>query len=465
GPSGAGTLATISFVPLAVGSVDLALDPSLADPFGNTINAVAYGGHVDINSGPTPTPSDTSTPTVTPTPCPGACPTPTAVVCSPTTVAVEPPHLNGHPGVVLDVPIVANNACDVGGFQFTLAYDPALLAFSSAQPGSFLGSTGRAVQCSGPEQLDGAVTVRCVTLGSPPPNGPSGTGTLATVSVVPSDVGQSALSLQDVILVNPNAGTIPLSTTDGDVTIDQCAACATVTATDTPTAVATSTDTPTPTVIPSSTPCPGTCPTSVIATSTPTPAVQPATVSVDPQSIGGTQGQLFQVAIRIDDAVNLGAFSFRLTWDASMMSFQDVTLGPFLGSTGRSPFCDTNTGDGPNTVVYSCSTLGTTHGGPSGSGILATVNLQAIAAGSTPLTLSDVTLVTPDVQTIPVAAVISGTGTIVACDGFCPTPTITPTPSSTAVSSGATTVSISPSQFDVQPGDTWTVDVNVSNVS
>src|SRR5437868_7429053 len=215
GPSGAGTLATITFVPLAVGSVDLALDSSLADPFGNTINAVAYGGHVDINTGPTPTPSDTSTPTVTPTPCPGACPTPTAVVCSPTNVAVEPQHLTGHPGVVLDVPVVAHNACDVGGFQFTLAYDPALLTFSSAQPGAFLGSTGRSVQCAGPEQSDGAVAVRCVTLGSPPPDGASGSGTLATVSFVPNDVGQTALSLQDVILVTPDAGTIPLSTTDG----------------------------------------------------------------------------------------------------------------------------------------------------------------------------------------------------------------------------------------------------------
>src|SRR5438067_1407450 len=465
GPSGAGTLATIAFVPLAVGSSDLALDPSLADPLGNTINAVAYGGHVDINGGPTPTPSDTSTPTVTPTPCPAACPTPTAVTCSPTNVAVEPQHVSGHEGVVLDVPVIAHNACDVGGFQFTLAYDPALLTFSSAQPGAFLGSSGRSVQCAGPEQSDGAVAVRCVTLGSPPPDGASGSGTLATVSFVPNDVGQTALSLQDVILVTPDAGTIPHSTSDGDATIDQCAACATVTATDTPAPVATSTDTPTPTEVPSSTPCPGTCPTSVIATSTPTPAVQPATVSVDPPSINGTVSQPFAVPIRIDDAVNLGAFSFRLTWDPSLLSFQDVTLGPFLGSTGRSPFCDTNTSDGPNTVVYSCSTLGTTHGGPNGSGILATVNLQAIGPGSTSLTLSDVTLVTPEVQTIPVAAVNSGTGTIVACDGACPTSTITPTPSSTAVSSGATTVSITPSQFDVRPGDSWTVDVNVANVT
>jgi len=87
--------------------------------------------------------------------------------------------------------------------------------------------------------------------------------------------------------VNPSAGTIPLSTTDGDVTIDQCAACinrdgdlhadgccdgdghtdanggAVVDAV--------------PGVCPTDTPTP----TSVIATSTPTPAVQPATVRVD----------------------------------------------------------------------------------------------------------------------------------------------------------------------------------------
>src|SRR5207248_3447074 len=129
-----------------------------------------------------------------------------------------------------------------------------------------------------------------------------------------------------VILVTPEAGTIPLSTTDGDATIDHCATCATVTATNTPTAVPTSTETPTATEVPSSTPCPSACPTTVIATSTPTPAVQPATLSVDPASINGTESQPFQVPIRIDDAVDLGAFSFRLTWDASVLSFHDAAL-------------------------------------------------------------------------------------------------------------------------------------------
>ena len=167
GPSGAGVLATIAFQPLATGVAALALEPSLTDPFGNPIFAIAVGGEATISPGPTPTPTFTATPTLTPTPCPGGvCPTPTPVPCAPTNVRVAQP-LAGSPNVVLDVPVTIENVCDLGAFQFTLTFDPAALTFSSIAPGSFLGSKGRMVQCTGPQTTSSSVHLACVTLGAP----------------------------------------------------------------------------------------------------------------------------------------------------------------------------------------------------------------------------------------------------------------------------------------------------------
>ena len=191
GPNGSGDLAVVQFAPLAVGVVSLQLDPSLADPFGNPINAVAFGGQIEINTGPTPTPTSTVAPTNTPTPCPGGvCPTPTASPClnrlptatpdlvtaatptstpiPSTSVRVEPSLLSGSPNVVLDVPIVVAGVCDLGAFEFTLGFDPALLSFSGVQPGTFLAGWD-GLRCLTPQPLlDRAL---CVTLGAPPPAG------------------------------------------------------------------------------------------------------------------------------------------------------------------------------------------------------------------------------------------------------------------------------------------------------
>src|SRR5439155_15464175 len=169
------------------------------------------------------------------TPCPGGvCPTATPVTCSPTQVAVEPATLSGHPGVVLDVPVAVPNVCDLGGFEVTLGYDPALLTFSDAQPGAFLASSGRAVQCVTPQLLASAVRLNCVTLGPPPPDGPLGGGLLVTFSFVPNATGNTALSIQEATLVTPDAAAIPASTSDGSASITPCATCITVTPTSTP---------------------------------------------------------------------------------------------------------------------------------------------------------------------------------------------------------------------------------------
>ena len=60
GASGSGTLATIRLKPVGLGTSALALSPSLSDPFGNDLFAVAVSGAVSVLGGPTSTPTATS---------------------------------------------------------------------------------------------------------------------------------------------------------------------------------------------------------------------------------------------------------------------------------------------------------------------------------------------------------------------------------------------------------------------
>lgn len=474
GASGAGLLANIFFHPEATGVATLALDPSLSDPFGTPKPAVAYGGIATIAPGPTATPTATFTPTPTNTPCPGACPTPTPPPCSPTVVRV-PNGLTGSPNVALDVPVTVENVCDAGAFGFTLAYNPAALTFADVTLGAFLGSSGRNVQCAPAQTSAASVGLNCVTLGAPPPGGASGSGTLATVRFVPRVVGTTPLHLQDATLLTPSADGIPSTTSDGSANIAPCAGCPTVTPTPSPTSTPSPPPTSTPTVAPSATPCAGPCPTATptptpfIATATPTPAVVPATVRVSPAGYSTTQGGSIAVGVNIDAGVNVGAFSFVLSWDPSLLAFGSMNVGAFLGSTGRSTFCSIDQGGSlpVGSARFSCGTLGAALPGASGSGELASVSLSAVAPGTSALTLSQVALTQPSARPIPVGSIAHGSATIAPCGGACPTATATPSgpPTATPTISGVARIDISPTAITVSPGDTFSVDVIVSNVA
>jgi Cohesin domain len=466
GASGVGTLATVSFQPLAVGVANLTLDPSLADVSGNTLPAVAYGGQVNIADAPTATPTSTFTPAPTATPCPGGiCPTPTPQPCAPTLVQVAPSSVSGSPFVVLSVPLTVTDVCNLGGFSVTLAYDPAILTFADAQPGPFLSSSGRSAQCLSPQLQPGSVTVSCVTLGTPPPDGASGSGLLAVLYFVPTTLGTSPLGLQSALLT-PAADPLPATTVGGSATISACAACVTVT----PTAAPSATPTPTATVPPSPTAsptaCNGPCPTAVIATPTSTPTLTPATVFVSPPASQAQTGTTFSVDVDIANAVNVGAFSFLVQFDPTLLVVQAATIGPFLGSTGRSTFCSLDP-SAAGSARFSCGTLGATLAGASGGGTLAALTFGATAVGTSPLALRGVTLLTPSGGAIPLASAQGGSVTVTACSATCSTPTATPAanPTATPVPSGTPIVSISPSTFNVSPGTTFTADVDVSGVS
>jgi hypothetical protein len=91
----------------------------------------------------------------------------------------------------------------------------------------------------------------------------------------------------------------------------------------------------------------------------------------------------------IDEAVNLGSFEFDLLYQPAIVSVKSVTLGSFLGSTGRStgvvgPTIDNSAGK----LTFGAFSFGS-QPGPNGTGTLATITFAAIGAGSSPLDLQN----------------------------------------------------------------------------
>jgi hypothetical protein len=184
---------------------------------------------------------------------------------------------------------------------------------------------------------------------------------------------------------------------------------------------------------------------------------------VKPPSLNVSAGDGFSADIVADDVSNLGAYGLTLAFDPSVIAYNSVSNGPFLGSSGRTVNCLTPTVL-PGNVTYSCVTTGATPPGPSGAGILATVSFTALAEGTTTLSLQGTMLadiVGTEIPNTPHA------GTVTVFPGEVPTPTTTPTtgPTPTATTVPTTLVWIDPPTQTVGPGASPAIDIRIDNVT
>jgi len=129
-------------------------------------------------------------------------------------------------------------------------------------------------------------------------------------------------------------------------------------------------------------------------TLTPTPAQSAgnSTIRFNPAASTGQPSTLFVVNVEVDAVVNLGSYEFTVTFNPAVVNVQNVALGDFLGSSGR-----TATPLGPNIdneagqLTFGAFSFGAASG-PSGAGTVAQVTLQAMAAGSSSLTFTQTQL-------------------------------------------------------------------------
>ncbi len=120
-------------------------------------------------------------------------------------------------GDTFDVPVSVSGVSDLYAFQFDLSYDPTVLQLLSINEGSFLPSAGSTLFI--PATIDntaGAATSTADTLIGTIP-GASGEGDLAIFDFKAISVGNSALTLSNVTLLDSSINNIAFTTTNGQV--------------------------------------------------------------------------------------------------------------------------------------------------------------------------------------------------------------------------------------------------------
>ncbi|HKO13006.1 MAG TPA: cohesin domain-containing protein [Acidobacteriaceae bacterium] len=130
-----------------------------------------------------------------------------------------------------------------------------------------------------------------------------------------------------------------------------------------------------------------------------TSAFADGVVTLSPGAVG--PGQRFTVAVNLTGPTVKGvpsgvsdvyAFQLSLSFSSSLIQARTVRAGNFLSSLGTPYFSGGAIDNGAGTVSNIFGTLVTVPNGASGSGTLATISFQGIAAGTPQITITKITL-------------------------------------------------------------------------
>ena len=119
------------------------------------------------------------------------------------------------------------------------------------------------------------------------------------------------------------------------------------------------------------------------ALSSPAPAIvlDPASLKLD-----ATPGTAFTVDVLLQGVTDLGAFEFEVLVDPGFVEIVDIRLGPFLGSTQRPVTCREDIAS-QAIATFGCNSTAPTPPGPSGSGVIASIDFLLLGQSSGETTL------------------------------------------------------------------------------
>lgn len=123
------------------------------------------------------------------------------------------------------------------------------------------------------------------------------------------------------------------------------------------------------------------------------------TVSVFPSTVTASTGQNFSMNVTISSVLDLYAWEFKLSWNATLLDVVNATEGSFL-KTGGKTFFYYNVNETAGCMVVDCTLLGGVSG-VSGNGTLATITFHVKNVGECPLHLYNVIFINSLEQTIP----------------------------------------------------------------
>lgn len=136
-----------------------------------------------------------------------------------TKISVKPREVCVENGEVFEVQVVIDPAAQVAGYQFSVGYDSAVVDFLAAREGEFFKKEGFNTYFyeGWPEHSIGILrNVTCVVLGQ---GGCSKSGTLAVLRFRAKGVGESSLTIFDVVVGDPSGQSIEVSVQGGRVRV------------------------------------------------------------------------------------------------------------------------------------------------------------------------------------------------------------------------------------------------------
>lgn len=353
-----------------------------------------------------------------------------------TRVRIEPAQTTAYlsNAAPLSVTLTVENVADLGGFDTDLTYDPDILAFEDVTLGSFLAQSDRQFYLLGPNVDSGQVSFGAYSVGTGA--GPEGSGTLAVVTFAPQALGTSGLDQQDTQLIDTSAEVVAAEVysasvtvlqtisgdLDGDCDVDIVDVMLVASRWDSEVGdpnygvqydLDGDDDIDVADIMRVAIHWGERCESSGMSTTQGQVSTSAGPViELSPAAATVGLDQTRAVVVTIQDASNLGGFEFCLNFDPSKVQVTGVSLGDFLGSTGR------NTGtlgpdiDNIDGVLYFGGFSYGTAGGPDGDGVLATITFSGSALGNSALDLGEVQVTDKIAVVQPASAVNDGQITV-----------------------------------------------------
>ena len=129
---------------------------------------------------------------------------------------------------------------------------------------------------------------------------------------------------------------------------------------------------------------PPAAPTGAAAPRAEAPAGGPARVLFSPPVVQTGVGSTVSISVTMEGGTDVSSAPMQISWDPKILKLNDVVRGDFLSSDGQQPVFTKNVMNDTGTATVQ---LGRQPGTPgvNGSGVLVTLNFQAVGKGSTPV--------------------------------------------------------------------------------
>jgi hypothetical protein len=125
-----------------------------------------------------------------------------------------------------------------------------------------------------------------------------------------------------------------------------------------------------------------------------------AILSIQPPSTSVAAGNTFAVDVNIANVSDLYAFQLDVGFTPGILSATSVTEGSFLSSVGTTSFLVGTIDNTAGTITFNADTLIGPIAGVTGSGTLAILDFTALAAGTSPIDIANVTLLDSSISPI-----------------------------------------------------------------